>query len=527
MVNRALFILALCMLFCPCSMRASLTVNDSLLAIYCLEVEQAQKYINIRQNRIDSLVQVRNTSAHSAAFLYSANRALAEEYRPYRSQEALQYYRANLRLAKDHKNRYWHDETIIAMAGLLNSIGSSHEALYYITQVDAKLLDRRLRAAYYERLHLLNVGMRNSSSLSDSRVSYLQLAAQYHDSVMFYTTDTAIQYMYMNEARARQDGDADRALMYNRQVLNKLVVDSHGYAEAAYWRSEAYKIMGDEMHRLEWLLRSAIADVRNGVTDNGSSWEVADILYHHGDLEHSYRIVQYSLTNADIFDSATRRGQICPLMIKISNDYQHSQQVNRRQLRIALWCTIFLLIGLCLMVVLNILRTRRIRKQNEEIAALSTELHQANEQLKKSNYALQESNHVKDEYIAHYLNLYSDYLDKLRKFVKDPDFTQSEIERFYSEFDSAFLSIYPNFVEEFNSLLRPEGQIVLKKGEQLNTELRIYALIRLGIDNSVNISRLLRYSVNTIYNYRARLKTLAYDREGFETQIQQIGTFTK
>ena len=89
------------------------------------------------------------------------------------------------------------------------------------------------------------------------------------------------------------------------------------------------------------------------------------------------------------------------------------------------------------------------------------------------------------------------------------------------------MSIYPDFVANFNQLLREEGRIVLRKGELLNTELRIYALIRLGIDNSVNISRLLRYSVNTIYNYRARMKNLAIDRDAFESQVQQIGTFTK
>ena len=178
-------------------------------------------------------------------------------------------------------------------------------------------------------------------------------------------------------------------------------------------------------------------------------------------------------------------------------------------------------------ILLYVKRTRRIHLQSREIEILSNDLRKANEQLQRTNYALLESNHVKDEYIGHYLNLYSDYLDKLRKQVKDPAFTQSEIDRFYREFDTAFLSIYPDFVTNFNQLLREEGRIVLRKGELLNTELRIYALIRLGIDNSVNISRLLRYSVNTIYNYRARMKNLAIDRDAFESQVQQIGTFTK
>ena len=285
--------------------------------------------------------------------------------------------------------------------------------------------------------------------------------------------------------------------------------------------------MNREDDQLEWLLRSALADVRNGIADNGSSWMVAEILYHRGDIRTSYEIIRYSLANASVYDANLRIWQISPLVNIISASYLVHERTLNSRLIWALTCSILMALFLLVAILLYIQRTHRIHRQSREIEVLSNDLRKANEQLQRTNYALLESNHVKDEYIGHYLNLYSDYLDKLRKQVKDPAFTQSEIERFYREFDTAFLSIYPDFVANFNQLLREEGRIVLRKGELLNTELRIYALIRLGIDNSVNISRLLRYSVNTIYNYRARMKNLAIDRDAFESQVQQIGTFTK
>jgi DNA-binding CsgD family transcriptional regulator len=101
---------------------------------------------------------------------------------------------------------------------------------------------------------------------------------------------------------------------------------------------------------------------------------------------------------------------------------------------------------------------------------------------------------------------------------------EEELKEFYDMFDQAFLKLYPKFVEQFNGLLREDSQIELKKGKLLNTELRIFALIRLGITQSSDIASMLRYSSNTIYNYRAQIKNACIgDRETFEERVKQIG----
>ena len=172
-------------------------------------------------------------------------------------------------------------------------------------------------------------------------------------------------------------------------------------------------------------------------------------------------------------------------------------------------------------------RNRKLHRLHRQTESLNEEMSRMNEQLRQTNLSLRESNHVKEEYIAHYLNLYSEYIDRLKHLKRDPEFTQHEVERFYQVFDSTFLSIYPDFVEQFNSLLQDDSRIILKKGELLNTELRIFALIRLGITNSAKIAELLRYSANTIYNYRAKIKNNAKgNRDDFEEAVQRIGTFT-
>ncbi|MGB3464849.1 MAG: DUF6377 domain-containing protein, partial [Cyclobacteriaceae bacterium] len=169
-----------------------------------------------------------------------------------------------------------------------------------------------------------------------------------------------------------------------------------------------------------------------------------------------------------------------------------------------------------------------------------------NTRLEGLNLDLSEANHVKEQYIANFLTIHSYYIekidthqklvkkmlngrqfDKLMNLVSSQEYIDSEIREFYDTFDNAFMSLYPDFIEQINLLLKPDQHIHVKEEEILNTELRIFALIRLGIKDSSNIARLLRYSVNTIYNYRVKIKNRAIvPRDDFEDLIREIGTFS-
>ena len=184
---------------------------------------------------------------------------------------------------------------------------------------------------------------------------------------------------------------------------------------------------------------------------------------------------------------------------------------------------------------------------NNQLKNLNTDLNDANSQLKNLYNELSESNLVKEHYIGTFLNIHSNYIDKLdtyRKMVKkhivakkvsdlfertkSTQIIDEELKLFYKNFDDTFLHIYPNFVEELNALLVEDGKVIIKNKERLNTELRIFALIRLGITDSSKIAKLLRYSVNTIYNYRVKIKNKSLGpRENFEEQIMKIGSFKK
>jgi DNA-binding CsgD family transcriptional regulator len=186
---------------------------------------------------------------------------------------------------------------------------------------------------------------------------------------------------------------------------------------------------------------------------------------------------------------------------------------------------------------------KELQNANTQLNEVSRDLVQVNTQLKSLNHELSEANHIKEEYIGFFLEMCSTYIDKLenyRKMVnrkvtsgqyedlftatKSSQYIDSELTEFYSNFDNTFLNLFPNFVEEFNKLLIKEERIVLKIEELLNTELRIFALIRLGITDSSKIASFLRYSVNTIYNYRTRVRNKALvPRDDFERLVSLIG----
>lgn len=220
----------------------------------------------------------------------------------------------------------------------------------------------------------------------------------------------------------------------------------------------------------------------------------------------------------------------------INKAYHHQLDRQRRLIVCSLIFIILLTLFLAIAIIL-------IKKQMRKVSAATRLAQEANVRLKELNRELAESSRIKEEYIAHYIDQCSLYIDKMDKYrkhlqkvaskgkaadlydeIRSTSFIDNELKDFYAHFDDSFLKLFPNFVEEFNNLLQPEFRTHLKPGEKLNTELRIFALVRLGINSSTKIAHFLRYSVTTIYNYRVKFRNGAIgDREKFDDEVMKIG----
>ena len=289
--------------------------------------------------------------------------------------------------------------------------------------------------------------------------------------------------------------------------------------------------------------------LQNAIKDNASLQSLALTYYKRGDISKAYQFIKLAIDDANFCNIRHRAEEGATFYSIINTAYQQKEAKQKRELQYYLALISVLSVALIIALVYvykQIQRLVKARKQlsysNEQLEKLNTDLQIMNQHLEEANLNLEEANLIKEEYIAHFFNLCSAYIDKienyrkllykkatqndyatLTKILKSTTVVEEELEELYKNFDTIFLNIYPNFVTHFNALLEEDEPIRPKKGELLNTELRIFALIRLGITDSNKIAEFLRYSLRTVYNYRTKVRNKAKgERDTFEEKVKQI-----
>lgn len=509
------------------------SIVDSLLNVYDTEIESAYSYIDERRNYIDSLKSTIDMN------LPKSQITIGKLYIPYQCDSALFYLSQATHATEEIRAK----ESTLYLIYLLASIGYYNEG--FILSNTLQPLPPELLSQYYETLAHLHGEAFVYGKMEELKQFHQRQAAAYKDSLFIalqqknlaptfisryaWKENEWLELKKMQLIHAREQQDYEQAISISNEVLEYVAPNTHTYAIFAYETACIYNDMQDSSEYLAWLLRSSIADVQSGVCDNASSWTIASIMYEDGQLEHAMRYIDYSQANARFFNAKLRRLQINPLNNLISDTYQLQTEKMSKRLQ---WSIVGLIVLLATVIVLLLLSThqnRRLHSFNNKQKKLNSQLKQLNAQLLQLNQSLRESNHVKEQYICKYLEVYSEYIQRITKMarkagIKDPEgFMKQEMQQFYIHFDNTFLTIYHNFVTEFNRLLKPSHQIYPKQGELLTTELRIFALIRLGIDSSAKIAKLLCYSPNTIYNYRASMRNASLgDRETFEERVKAL-----
>ena len=528
--------------------------TDSLLRIFDDLLQTYEVQINERQQRIDELKNKSDRESQSVSELYNFNQQFYNEYRPYISDSAIYYQKKNILLAQETGNLNLIFNSKLQLAYFLASIGLYKESVDMLDEIKETDLPPDLLIDYYKCMMHTYGELSFYSKENELSNRYRQTANKYKDLLISILSPNEDSYLDILESDYRNVRDFTMALKMNDERLKSAPQNTQKYALIAFLRSLTYKESGDVQMQQYWLLKSAIADLQLGITDNASSWELANIRYKMSDIKRAHQYINYSVNNSTIFNARLRFTQIAEVQSIINKAYLTNKAQQEKKMRILLIFISLLTLLLLTSVIGIFLQNRKISKANaetikanNELNRLNWELNRINDEIKNTNADLSESNQVKEEYIGHFLSLCSLYIDKMdiyRKSVrkkllngqqndviediKSSEFMDNELMEFYKNFDQSFLRLYPDFVYEFNNLLLDEEKIGLKKDELLNTELRIFALIRLGIDNSAKIAELLHYSANTIYNYRAKIKNKAkVSRNDFESRVKKIGTFTK
>ena len=524
---------------------------DSLLNVLDKTIKEADIYVQIKENKLHELKKEARKTPPVSVERYHLNNDIYLEYKAYSSDSALHYLNENMLLARQLNDKERELNIQLELSYLLSSIGMYMEAADILNSIDRQTLPSSLLGYYYtcyEHVYFEAGAAQPRYKMFASR--YAKLSHAYRDSMQVTLDPSSATYLWLRETQLREAGKYDEALEFSDRRLAESSFGTPQYALVAYQRFRLFESMGKKDEHLYYLVLSAISDVRSAIKEQSSLMVLAQELNRKGDLKRAYDYINFSWEISQFYKTRLRSWMNITPLSMINGNYQDIIKQQNRELLIYIACValLALLLVIALIYIYRQMKALSIAKKglqevNERLFSLNEELEEVNRHLRSTNLELSESNLIKEAYIARFFKLCSVYVDRLQAYRKlvnkklqrgqvtellkmthlSNDIVTVEVQELYANFDSAFLHLFPNFVESLNALLLPEEQIVLKPDELLNTALRIFALIRLGIKDSSQIAELLHYSVNTIYNYRSRVKTKArVSRDDFEDLVAKI-----
>lgn len=527
---------------------------DSLLVVLEETMANRKEYDVQKELHIKNLKDLLLDESLSLEQIYQINATIINEYEAYSFDETLSYIEQNISIANNLQKNFFIDQSQLSLSKLLASSGRYTEAIDVLNQINREQLSDKLLNNYYSNYKKIFLGLSFYSLAKENKERYANYYKAYTDSLFNRLDPSTEEYLAIAETKFRDNRQLLESLKINARRLAMTNIGTRTYSLVTFERSLCYELDSKISEQKKYLILSAISDIKSAVKDNASLTILALLLFEENDIKRAHKYINFSFEDADFYNSSLRFILISNILPDITKAYERQSEVQKAKLQKSL--IIISILGLILLstvfyIFIQMKYLRRAKNElleaNEQLKDLNITLNKTNNKLEKLYDDLSESSLVKEHYIGTFLNIHSNYIDKLdayRKMVKKHIVTkkvadlfektktnqliQEELKLFYKNFDDTFLHIYPNFVEKLNNLLVEEGKITLKNKDSLNTELRIFALIRLGITDSSKIAKLLRYSVNTIYNYRVKIKNnAAVPRDEFENEVMKIGASKK
>lgn len=526
-----------------------------------------EEYREMKEERIRMLQKQFNNQVSIEESFY-VNKLFYEEFYVYNADSAMAYADKNLDIALQLKRKDWEYVWKINKSFLLSATGLLKEAEDELKSVPVKELSGDVLTDYYGQMVYLwsHFGQYTGSQSENVQRSYLDKERMYRDSVYSVVKPSHPLYLWYKGCYFQYQGEDEmrKVIPELTQVLDSASLETRYDAMNAYILGSIYRDLGDMDNYMKYLAYSSMADITSCNKDIASLEELGTFLFSLGDIDRAYSYINYCLQNALFYNNRVRIMGISGIIDQINGVYQEHMRQQGERVRSYLVIVSVLSVVLLLSIIYIYFKLRqlatsrsKLREMNGELNRHVYDLSEAQKQLKEVNDKLQalnvelkdvnaqlrESNYVKEEYIGYVFSICSNYINKLDEYRKNinrkiktnqidevkamtdrPTMAQKELKEFYKNFDAIFLHVYPSFVSDFNELLLPEERIVLKEGELLNTELRIYALVRLGINDSVKIAEFLHCSPQTVYNNRLKVRNKAIvPKEQFAETVRLLG----
>ena len=524
--------------FGPCA-RASTT--DSLLTTLNQVLSQRQHYDAQRLSRINFLRTEYAASHGDPDIQFRLGLRIYDEYKAYKYDSAFAYCLRINRLADQSGDANKVALAKLKLSFILLSSGMFKETFEVLDHLKARQLSAADQIDYY----FLKARAYSDLGTFDQDEYYRPLnyakSLAYADTARQLCRAVSYECLAVDGFIAQKKADLPAGLRFYQAVRQLPSLTPHQLAVSASTLASLYETHHQEQAAFELLLVAAIADVQSATKETLAIFKVSDYCYRRGDLQNAYRFIREARAEAAFYKARQRQVEISHISSLIEGEKVTIIEQQRQTLRRNSWVLAGLAAfgAVCTLVILT--QLRRLQRADKRVLASNEELRAAIGQLNQLNGRLNEANRIKDEYIGYYLNSNSQYIDKLEALKKSLialldskqytglqrllDGVNIKHERtvLFKNFDQVFLKLFPRFIPAFNTLFRPEDHVQLTEDQLLTAELRIFALVRLGIDDSERISRILGYSINTIYTYKTRVKNRSVlPNEEFEAQVRTL-----
>ena len=559
-----LLVISICGASAKSSAALSSLSTQQLLDSLDSSLGKSAAYTAEKERRISSLRRRLSQTANPEQRFWIC-RNLVDEYSSYNSDSALHYIDASTAVGRQTGRREWVDEMNLNRAYIYAATGLLSEAESALNEVDPRQMTPALASEYYNRLLFVLTHKDQYLGKNSLTRPYSERAKAMLDSVSRLMQPSDPQYIWFLAWRSMTDPAKTReAIPVVEKALESSTYSTREEAMNAWILSRLYELTGNSDMMMRYLILSAIADVRTSNKEIASLEEISNRLYQSNDLERANDYISHCLQLANDYKSRVRVGRLADLQYHITKAYSQRNDRQRRKLNVYFIIALVFAAGLAVAMLILYKQNRRIHRSKTELdrsnAQLNSkveELSQTRRQLKEANDRLEilyrnvrdeagelaAGNDAKERYIADIFAICSDYISKLDEFrrniyrkivahnfdevkelTKSHELSHGEIKELYQNFDSIFLKVYPNFVDDFNTLLRPDERVAMKKPGVLTTELRIYALVRLGINDSVKIARFLHCSTQSVYNARMKMRNKSdISKEQFAEAVRRLG----
>ena len=518
--------------------------NNQLYKQLDAALAQRAHYVELKEKSLNEIKQGAKyvTSNEDKLKLYEQ---LANEYKAYEYDSAMTYVNKGLILAQKSNNIFFNKRFQLSQTRLLITRGFYAEAKEILQKIEPKEEPRDYQFLYYYTMYGLYNNWSTycennefSKNYDLKKVEYLKKAIELSpkkDAFYYYLMGEL--YYFSNHP------NNNRTIQYYKKALSMEKTNSRLHAMTAFALSEIYQKANNLELMEHYLLVAAISDVTSATKENVALQDIALFIYKHKtrSLNKAQEYINLSLEDAYTYKSRLRRIEISSKLQLITNAYTDDIKTTNRLLNIALLVIILLLLGVGISSLFIRKKNRLLKQKKDEITATSAKMEILNEQLHLINDELKNTNQKRERLVKVYIDLSYKNIERNQKLrtlavrkikanqskellslLSSSTNTEKENKEFLTEFDKAFLSLYPTFITELNKQLTESAHIQLKENGEMPPILRVCALLRLGITESSKIAGILSYSPQTVYNYRSILKNNAIDKEHFEENVLKL-----